>query len=667
MDFPHIIYGGDYNPEQWNPETWEEDARLMQEAGVNLVSLGVFAWARLEPEPGKYDFIWLDQVMDLLHKYGVSINLATPTASPPPWLVKLHPDILPVTIDGAKHWHGSRRHYCPHNPEYKDYSARLVTNLAQHVRGHPALTLWHVDNEYGCHISECFCETSIISFRSWLRQRYHSLEALNDAWGTTFWSQHYNNWDQITAPLRTPAQINPAQKLDWQRFCSDSWLACFSNQGVILNKITPDIPITTNFMGFFKPLDYWALSAQENIVSNDSYPDPSDPDWSIYSGMMCDLMRSLKNGQPWLLMEQAPAQVNWRQRNVTKRPGIMRLGSYQALARGANGVMFFQWRASQAGSEKFHSAMVPHVGTDSRVWREVKALGVELHKLDSILPSRVQSNVAILFDWNNWWALEQGDKPSNDLKLLPAIKEFYSEFFRRNIPVDFVHPNADLRHYKLVIIPHLYLVNELAGLNIEQYVENGGTILTTFFSGIVDQNDRVLLGGYPAPLRRTLGAWVEEFFVYTETQTNFIKTQDGHLFKCYFWSDVIHLEGGEALGVYQEDYIAGSPAITWNRFGMGSSYYLGTRLKQDGLAWLLDRICADAGVQPILLATSGVEITSRNDDTHSWLFLLNHSDESARVKLPTEGLELITGARVTILELESKGVAIVQFQKEHKS
>ncbi len=658
---PHLIYGGDYNPEQWSPDVWREDAQLMQEAGVNLISLGVFAWAKIEPAPGQYDFTWLDQVMDLLYTHGVRVNLATPTTSPPPWLVRLHPEILPVTAEGVTLWHGSRRHYCPHSSAYREHAAGLVKQLAQHVRDHSALAMWHVDNEYTCHFGECFCDASVAAFRRWLEQRYGSLDALNEAWGTAFWSQHYSDWEEIMAPRRTPASINPTQHLDWQRFCSDSWLVCFEDQKTILRELTPDTPITTNFMGFHKALDYWTWAAREDIVSNDSYPDPSDPEWLIGAGMVCDLMRSLGKGQPWILMEQATAHVNWRQRNTTKRPGEMRLGSYQALARGANGVMFFQWRASQAGSEKFHSAMLPHAGTDSRVWREIKQLGTELGRLDALLASHVQSDVAILFDWENWWALEQEGKPSNDLRLLPQIVAFYAELFHRNITVDFAHPEADLTRYRLVIAPHLYLVSDRAAKNIERYVAQGGTLLMTFFSGIVDGNDHIRLGGYPAPFRDLLGLWIEEFAPYANAQTNGVETVDGQRFTCDVWSDVIHLTGAEMLAHYQADYFANSPAVTRYRFGEGVSYYLGTALAQDGLAWLLDQVCEKAKIHHAHHMPRGVEVTRRSDSAHTWLFVLNHSDEEVRIDLPAKGVDLLSDAAVqTSLHLEPKGVAIVQ-------
>jgi len=658
----HLIYGGDYNPDQWPEEVWLEDARLMRAAGVNLVSLGIFSWSKLEPRPGQYDFGWLDRLMDLLHEHGVSVNLATPTASPPPWLVHDHPEILPVTEDGTTLWHGSRRHYCPHSSAYHERARSIVIRLAERYAKHPALAMWHVDNEYACHVGECFCDASTAAFREWLKKRYSSLDAFNDAWGTAFWSQTYGDWDEIHPPRKAPTFVNPTQQLDWAHFNSDSWMACFDEQKAILHELTPGIPVTTNFMGFHKPIDYWKFAAREDLVANDNYPDPSDPAWMVYAGMVCDLMRSLGSHRPWVLMEQAPAHVNWRERNATKGPGVMRLGSYQAVARGADGIMFFQWRASKAGAEKFHSGMLPHAGIDSRVWREVKALGTELRKLDGILASQVQADVAILMDWENWWALELGSKPSNDLHLLPQLLAYYAPLFKRNITVDFAHPESDLSRYKLVIAPNLYLVNERAAENINRYVQNGGTLVMSFFSGIVDEHDHIHLGGYPAPFREMLGLVVEEFAPYTETQFNSVCTTDNMQFKCSLWGDIIHLKSAQALASFEQDYYAGSPAITRNRFGKGTAFYVGSFPEQSGMDWLMDQACQAASTKAVAPhSPAGVEFVRRSNGTHTWLFALNYSEEEVNVPLDQPGYELLSETKFDkSLRLGPRDVAIIQ-------
>lgn len=664
MNFPHIIYGGDYNPDQWPEETWQEDARLMQEVGVNLVSLGIFSWTRLEPQPAVFDFEWLDQIIDLLYAHGVSINLATPTASPPVWMVKKHPEMLPVTADGVTLWHGSRRHYCPHNSDYRKYAIRIAAQLAERYKSHPALVMWHVDNEYGCHVGECFCDNSAAAFRVWLKERYGTLDKLNFAWGTAFWSQTYGEWDEIHPPKHSPAHANPTQQLDWKRFSSDSWLVCFEEQKSTLKAITPQTPITTNFMGFHKNVDYFKFAAQEDFVSQDSYPDTYDPEWMSHAGMVYDLIRSVGSRRPWILMEQAASQVNWRQRNVVKRPGVMRLGSYQALARGADGIMFFQWRQSKAGAEKHHSGMLSHGGTDTRVWREVKALGNELTKLDSILTSQVKADVAILMDWNNWWALELDSKPSNDLKLLPQLYSYYKPLFDSNITVDFAHPESDLSRYKLVIAPNLYLVNDNSVKNITQYVENGGTLLISFFSGIVDENEHARLDGYPAPFREMLGLVVEEYVPYSETQTNSICTNDGKQFQCGFWGDVIHLENAKSLANFEQDYYAGSPAVTLNQFEKGTAFYVGTVPNESGMEWLIGHICKTAGVQPASVnVPAGVEILKRTNGKSEFIFMLNHSGEKVSIPFECRGRDLLTDTEINgSCELQPLGVAVIQIK-----
>ncbi|MBI5964540.1 MAG: beta-galactosidase [Chloroflexi bacterium] len=664
MNFPHLIYGGDYNPEQWPEDIWIEDARLMQEAGVNLVSLGIFAWSKIQPTQNEFDFDWLDRLMDLLHAHGVNVNLATPTASPPAWLVRGYPDVLPVTDTGATLWHGSRRHYCPHSISYRKHAAEIAARLAERYTNHPALKMWHVDNEYASGVTECFCDASAAAFREWLKQKYSSLDRLNESWGTTFWSQHYSDWEEIHPPRKAPAAINPSQQLDWARFNSDSWLACFDEQKAILNKFSPNLPVTTNFMGFHKPADYWKFASHEDVVSNDNYPDTFDPEWMVQSGMICDLMRSLGDRHPWILMEQSPTHVNWRQRNPTKRPGVMRLCSYQAIARGADGVMFFQWRASKAGAEKHHSGMLPHGGTDTRVWREVKALGNELPKLDSVLASQVKADVAIVLDWENWWALELDSKPSNDLKLLPQLYAYYKPLFDCNITVDFAHPESDLSRYKLVIAPNLYMVNDSTVKNINRYVENGGNLVMSFFSGIVDQNEQIRLDGYPAPFREMLGLLVEEYAPYPETLTNTIRATNGRSFECMLWSDVIHLKNAKAIASYEQDYYAGSAAITHNTFGKGNAFYVGTVPDKNGMEWLLEQVCRMADIQPISTnAPAGVELLQRVNGNSSFIFALNHSNEKVNVPIERRGSDLLTGTEINgSVALEPSGVAVIQLK-----
>ena len=641
---PQILYGGDYNPEQWPEDVWEEDVRLMREAGVNLVSLGIFSWAKLEPRPGEYDFGWLDRILDLLYENGVMVDLATATASPPPWLARLYPESLPVTESSVTLYPGARQHYCPSSAAYRERATELVRRIADRYKEHPALALWHVNNEYGCHVSECYCDASAEHFREWLKERYGDLDALNKAWGTAFWSQQYSEWAEILPPRLAPTFANPTQQLDFRRFSSDALLECFLMEKEILKEATPEIHVTTNFMGFFKPLDYWKWAAHEDIVSDDSYPDPADPEAHVGAAMSRDLMRSLGNGKPWILMEQATVRVNWRGRNVPKQPGRMRLWSLGAVARGADGIMFFQWRASKAGAEKFHSAMVPHGEPEqSRSWREIKQLGAELGQLGGLLGAAGEAEVAILLDWENWWALELDSKPSADVTLFDGLYSFYKPLFEANVPVDFAHPGADLSSYKLVLAPHLYLVSDATVENLNGFVAAGGTLFMSFFSGIVDERDHVWSGGYPAPFREMLGLRVEDFVPFAEGESNLILTTDGEKHPCGLWADLIHPEGAEALATYENGFYAGTPAVTRNEFRAGTSYYLGTSPEAKYLVQMLNSVCEEAGVLPPLHAPPGVEVVRRASKTYSFLFVLNHNQHEVTLPLHVGTRDSMTG------------------------
>jgi beta-galactosidase len=660
---PHIIYGGDYNPDQWPEEVWREDVRLMQEAGVNLVSLAIFSWSRIQPNQNSWDFEWLDRVMDLLHAGGVQVNLATATASPPPWLSHAHPEMLPVLADGVKLWPGARQHYCPSSPVYRDASRQLVEAMAQRYAKHPALAMWHVGNEYGCHVPACWCDVSAQAFRGWLEERYKSIGELNRAWGTDFWSQRYGSWEEILPPRRTPTWPNPSQQLDFMRFSSDALLECYEIEREVLKRVTPDVPVTTNFMSFFKPLDYWKWAEREDIVSNDSYPDPSDPTSGMKAAMAGDLMRSLGRGRPWILMEQTSSRVNWRDVNVAKAPGQMRLWSYQALARGADGVMFFQWRQSRAGAEKFHSAMVPHGSTESSpAWQDVKRLGNELRRLDPVVGSRVQAEVAIIFDWESWWALELPSKPSARVRQMEQMEAFYRALFEANVTVDFARPTDDLSAYRLVLAPSLYMVTDEGAANLVGFVERGGTLVMGFFSGIVDAADHIRLGGYPKPFKEMLGLEVIDFRPLSDGQDIGLQFAGGTLARGEIWSEVIELSGAEIVATFAGSELAGRAAITARVLGSGTAYYTATRPDPLAMTRLMQIACARAAVRPAAETPPGVEVVRRVAGKKPLLFLLNHRDVAVDVPIAAAGENLIDGSQVHagLMRIEPRGVAVIR-------
>jgi beta-galactosidase len=660
-----ILYGADYNPEQWSETTWLDDMRLMKLASVNIVSINIFSWAFLEPAPDHYQFNQLDRIMDTLAQHGISADLATATASPPTWMSRLYPDILPVTRDGKHLSHGSRQHYCPNSPSFRRKSAELVRRLADRYQTHPALKMWHVNNEYGCHVSRCYCDNCTSAFRKWLQDRYHSLDALNAAWGTDFWSQWYYNWEDILPPRITPAQNNPGQMLDYQRFMSDSLLACYLTEATTLREITPTIPITTNFMVAFKPVDYFAWAPHLDIISVDTYPPNTYSAWE--TAITHDLMRSLKHGQPHLVMEQSPSQVNWMPQNPHKRPGHMRLQSFQALAHGADGIMFFQWRQSQAGAEKFHSAVVPHEGSEhGRIFQQAAQLGAELKQLSpDVVNSRITSQAAILMDWQNWWDVEYLPGPSDRLHYWEQIKHYYQALHGLNVAVDIVPPDSDLSNYRLVVAPLLHMLRPGVSQNLEQFVAHGGTLLVTCFSAIVDQHDHVILGGYPAGLRKLLGIHVEEFDPWTKEMTNSIVIEEGPLkgtYPCTLWGELIHLEGAQAIARFASDYYASGPALTVNHYGQGHAYYLATHASNELIAKLMRQLCHESTVSSVLETPAAIEATIRSQPGgRSIYFLLNHKDTPEHVDLPSGRFtSLLTGDELeSRIELSAKDVAVL--------
>jgi beta-galactosidase len=656
-----IHYGGDYNPEQWPRDVWDEDVRLMKEARVDLVTVGVFSWAQLEPTENSFTFDWLRDVLDLLAEAGVGVDLATPTASPPPWLTTRYPDVLPVDVRGARYSHGSRQHFCVCNPTYLGLARRIVKRLVSEVGGHPAVKMWHIHNEYGCHVPYCYCDHHAAGFRSWLERRYGTVEKVNEVWGTTFWSQHYGTIAEIVPPRMTTAPLNPGLELDYRRFSNDAFLAEFLAEREIVRSARSDIPVTTNFMGFFKPIDYFTWAAELDVVSTDNYQDPSDPECEMLSAMHYDLVRSLNKKAPWMVMEQTSSRINWREHNVAKVPGQMRCLSYQAVARGASGVLFFQWRASRAGSEMFHSAMVGHAGTASPVWEEVRDLGRQLAGLDVDDGAAVEAAVGLVFSWPNWWALEGESKPAADLRMADQLQWMYGPLYDRGVTVDFCRPDEDLGRYRAVVVPSLYLVTDDEGANIVAYVEGGGVVVVSFWSGIVDEHDSVRLGTYGGPLRSLLGCDVLEVAPLPGGEEVELEWEDGARTKATFWIDVAAETDGHVLARVLSGPWVGRPAVVERAQGRGRSYYLAARLDRAGLEMVYDKVAALSGGAGGAKAVPGVERVVRAAEDNEYEFVINHSAQPCSVELSDGGYDLIRATPVgTRLALAAKGVAIVR-------
>ncbi|MDP9797115.1 beta-galactosidase [Catenuloplanes nepalensis] len=624
-----IAYGGDYNPEQWPEEVWAEDVALMREAGVNLVSVGIFSWAMLEPRPGEFTFGWLDRLLDLLHANGIAVDLATPTAAPPPWFLRAHPSARPFTRTGQPLGGGARQTFCPSSPDYAAASEAITAELGRRYGSHPAVVLWHAHNEYGGANGICYCPGSGVAFRSWLVTKYTTLEALNTAWGTTFWSQRYSDWDEIEPPIEAPTAVNPAQELDYYRFSSDAHLANFRRERDLLHSLSPGIPVTTNFMlANCKNIDYWTWAAEVDLVSNDHYLQAERPDNHIELAMCADLTRSVAGGAPWLLMEHSTGSVNWQPRNIAKKDGELVRNSLAHLARGADGIMFFQWRASRSGAEKFHSAMLPHGGTDTRIWRDVVSLGGHLSALNPVRGTPVTADAAIIWDWESWWALELQWRPSAELSFRERQEAFYEALWRRHVTVDFARPDAPLSAYPVVFLPAGYLLTETAAANLRDYVAGGGTLVVSYFSGIVDENDAVHPGPHPGALRDVLGLRVEEFLPLHAGETVALSSgASGDV-----WAERLLLDGAAVVESYLDGPAAGQPAITSHAFGAGRAVYVSTRLTGESL----DALVGSLGL-PACDLPAGVEVVRRGE----FVIALNHT--SRDVTVPGSGVELMTG------------------------
>ncbi|MFI0439376.1 beta-galactosidase, partial [Streptomyces eurythermus] len=555
---------------------------------------------------------------------------------------------MPVTADGVRYEFGSRGAICHSNADYRAAAANITTRLAERYGDHPALAMWHVHNEYGVPVSACYCDSCAARFRRWLADTYGGVDAVNEAWGTAFWGQRYTDLAQINPPRTTPTAGNPGQALDYKRFADALIRENFRAERDILHRLSPGVPVTTNFMTALSQcdsMDYWAWGREVDLVTNDHYLITDGRRTHVNLAMAADLTRSVAGGAPWLLLEHSTSGVNWQPRNPAKAPGQMARNSLAHVARGSEGAMFFQWRQSRRGAEKFHSAMVPHGGTDTRVWREVVELGASVDALSGIRGTRTEADVAMLWDWQSWWAQGLDWRPSEDHDARERADSFYEALYDRHLTVDFAHPEADLSAYPLVVVPALYLMTEAAGHNVRGYVENGGTLVVSYFSGIVDEHDAVHEGACPGVLRDVLGLTVEEFSPLLKDQRVRLTGPDGPGPTGDVWTEFVVPRGAETVWRYADGLTAGHPAVTRHRLGQGTAWYVSTRLDTQGLDALLARAADDAGLAPRAELPRDVEVVRRSGESGTFLFVINHTAGDTKVPLDAPGTELLTGER----------------------
>ena len=651
MSKPVFHFGADYYPEQWPEERWPEDARLMAEAGFNVVRLAEFAWSKMESSEGKFDFSWLDRALKILHARGISVVLGTPTASPPPWLMAKAPEVFRLREDGRRITFGNRGEYCPNNPIYHDHVRRIVTAMAAHYANHSAVIGWQIDNEMG---GRCYCPVCQAKFQEWLKKRYGALAKLNERWGTIFWSHVYNDWAEIPVPLTTGGSPNPGLALDFARFTSDTYVAYQQLQVDILRVKCPNHFITHNFMGFgYEGINYYDLAHTLDFVSWDNYPngfwshESVDP---VDAALSADAMRGLKRQNFWV-MEQQAGPSGWETVSSTPRPGELRLWAYQAIAHGADGIVFFRWRAARHGTEQYWHGLLEHDGRLSRRYEEIKRMGAELHQMgDQIKGSIVKSQVALLNSYDSRFGLQiQPNSPQ--FHYGKHVQDIYRALYQQRIQVDILTPTADLFAYKLVIIPAMYVLSEEIVASLKGFVEAGGMLVITPRTGVKDEANAVVNQPLPGLLAEVCGVIVDEYDALSENVSQAIKFIVPELVKtevlpARFWCDILLPRQAEVIARYTEDYYAGKPAVCLNHFGKGQAIYVGTfgeaSLYTTLFGWLLGKL----DIPEVLSVPEGIEVTERWQDRQRILFILNHTATSQTVSLSQQYDNLIDGMTI---------------------
>ncbi|GEK20322.1 beta-galactosidase [Cellulomonas xylanilytica] len=650
-----ILYGGDYNPEQWDPEVWDEDDAAFGLAGITTVTLGVFAWAHLQPAEDRYDFSRLDAIVERATAQGRSIVLATPSGAMPPWLARAHPDACRVDFEGRRHVYGQRHNHCPSSTAFARLSVALAGRLAERYGDNSAVVAWHVGNEYG---GACYCEECAAAFRVWLRERYTTLDRLNDAWNTTFWSHTFTDWEEVQPPTALSEHWRGPNHtafqgitLDYRRFMSDALLGGFLAEKAAIRAHVPDTPVTTNLMGLYQPVDYHRWAEHLDVATWDNYPpeDPSPLRTAARMALAHGAMRGLRRGAPFWVMEQTPSTTASRDVNAVKRPGVLGLWTWQSVAHGADATLFFQLRQSRGACEKYHGAVLDHAGrTDTRVFREVAALGAQLAGLgDATLGARTPARVALLLDWDSWWAVEMSDGPNRNVRYLDVLTSYHRALWNQNVLVDVVPVTTDLDGYDVVVAPLLHLVKGDLAARLRSLVERGGSVLTTFLSGRVDEDDNAFLTDAPGPLRDLLGLRVEETDAQQPSVVNPV-TLDGVAHEArHVFEVVVPDEATTVVATYGADFYAGTPAITRAQHGDGEAWYVATALDDAGVADVVRRVVDRHGLLGPHAGDEGVEVVDRvSPEGVRHRFVLHHGAHPVTLTSEVSGTDLLTGRAV---------------------
>ena len=624
-----FLFGVAYYPEHWPESYWERDAKLMQEAGVNAVRVGEFAWYLMEPREGAYDFSLFDRAVAVLARHGIKTILGTPTAAPPKWITSKYPETLAVYPDGRAVNDQTRRQYCYNSPVYRRLSKKIVEAMAAHFKDNPDVIGWQIDNEFNCHIDECYSESCRRAFREWAKERYGTLGALNDRWGTAFWSQSYDQWDEIDLPFPAPAYHNPGLMLDFKRFISDSVVSYQHDQVEIIRKYRPDDFITHN--GYFRNIDYYRFSRDLDIFSFDNYPCFHDkPQYPV--GARLTFSRGFSDR--FMIMEEQTGPGGQAYLLRTPRPGEMGLWAFQAIAHGADGMLHFRWRTARKGAEEYWSGVLEHDNIPRARYDEFKKEGADIHRIEKeVLGSKVVSDIAVLKDYDAEWVFDY-QFMTREVNVGQEFEQFFEAASDAKYNIDFIGGNADFSRYKVIFAPHLILMDADLAAKIRAFVEQGGTFVMSAHSAVKNRDNAMTDQVKPILVNDLFGVDVIDFQCYQppSAKKNALRFADGTLVPVHVFADVLKARTAAPLAAWSTDSMKGGPAVMVNKVGKGRAIYYGSFFNTEAARYLIRHFASQANLKPLMTGVPpAVEVTRRTKGANHYDFVLNHGEQPVTI------------------------------------